>query len=225
MLLKIALGPKLIVTRIAVQAQVSLFQRLLKRSSANFGKVAAVEAVRAGAIKFRLSDAHGGCIALPFFRDTRDLLHDSTRWLALPKPQRTSQFQALAFAMLAKACAAIFALMYSVQVGYPYKIFGLLTCEPDDLQNFGNELLRDVECLKDEWSKRFLMEFSTVETLTSRKALAILVAIGSNTPLDIGRIECRHATLRRILRARSQTHSVAIDRASADFLAIRHLRN
>ena len=102
---------------------------------------------------------------------------------------------------------------------YPWKLFGLLLPGPDAL---AKEISRDVACLRCPFSKQVCERFSSPEALQSLECRAILFAVGQLARLETSSIECRHATIRRWGRARSQTHAEGIRRASAAFVLWRH---
>lgn len=124
--------------------------------------------------------------------------------------------------MLTRAAGAIHQQMFRPQLGYPYKVWGLLDCPAEgDRRAIAQQILFEADCTKDEWTLRFLKRFSTVDLLVGSDCLATLMSIGIATVMDIGAIECRHASIRRIARARSQTHRAPFSRASADFYLAR----
>ena len=55
-------------------------------------------------------------------------------------------------------------------IGFPYKIWQLLV-DPD----VAHELLATAECLLDEFSRKFLSRFHTIELLQSADCRALLV--------------------------------------------------
>ena len=57
--------------------------------------------------------------------------------------------------------------------------------------------------------------------LLSRRCKVVLLVLARMLRLDISRLECRNAFLRRCIRARSQTNAEMIRRASADFVLMR----
>jgi hypothetical protein len=84
---------------------------------------------------------------------------------------------------------------------YPYKLFNMCVLENDESRvAFAAELRTDSKsgCLLDEFSKRFIADFPG-EKLHSRECQAALIAIAYLTKLDISRIECRHASIRKLL--------------------------
>ena len=52
-----------------------------------------------------------------------------------------------------------------------------------------------------------------------KEALALLETVAVHLKVDIGQIECRHATVRRILQTRQHTHTMSFDQLSGQFMA------
>jgi hypothetical protein len=76
-------------------------------------------------------------------------------------------------------------------------------------------------CLRDRFSDKFLKQYPTVEMLLSTHAQASLLALAATMHVDIARIECRHASIRRLMRGSAQTHGADFSKVSADFVMLR----
>ena len=76
-------------------------------------------------------------------------------------------------------------------------------------------------CCLDELTRRWRRKFHTVALLLSDKCKAILVMLGEACRLDICRVECRHAQLRRFSRS-SSTWLPHLRDLSAYYVLMRH---
>ena len=80
--------------------------------------------------KFRITSAFEGTRALTFFDQIKSLFMppspDQSSWQVLSESQRSRAASSTAFAMLAKACCGFHHMIFTVQHGYPYKLFGIV---------------------------------------------------------------------------------------------------
>eukprot|EP00974_Lingulodinium_polyedra_P094265 9135111-Lingulodinium_polyedra.AAC.1 len=89
-----------------------------------------------------------------------------------------------------------------------------------DAEAAARKVLQDPRCLMDEWSLAFLAKYGTVEALADH-GRSVLVGLGLTLKHDICRIECRHASIRRIIRAMGSTRAAAAEMVSGDFTLLR----
>jgi hypothetical protein len=127
----------------------------------------------------------------------------------------------LAWSMLGIAACGVHQLIERHLTGYPIKIFFLLITPT---LAFATELIQDPNCLKDVWSRRWLLHWKTAEGLISQHCLAILLAIALMLRVDIFRIECRHSMIRRLHRCKGETHLPDLQQVSAEWLLARQRR-
>lgn len=73
----------------------------------------------------------------------------------------------------------------------------------------------------DRFASKFLLQFRTREDLLSQECRAILFSIGRRAKIDISTIECRHASLRRFILARSSTYQLDVPQLASDFMLLR----
>lgn len=82
--------------------------------------------------------------------------------------------------------------------------------------------VEDPDCVKDEFSRDVLRRFDTPEKLLGEDLRATLSAFGSLLRTETSRIECRHAAVRRLMRAKGgSTHAAEFSAISADWLLMR----
>ena len=175
--------------------------------------------MRGKPFRCRMMEAHCGDIERSAVaRANAMLTGKDSAWNALPPEGRTWGSAALAFCQMSAALAGLDQLMFSLWRSWPYKLWCLLL--PAKARDVAMELLRTAECLLDEFSRRWRLTFDTVDALLSPKALAMLVMIGLQCRLDISRVECRHAQLRKFTR-RTGTWDVHLNELSAMFLLMR----
>ena len=149
----------------------------------------------------------------------RCLLEDSETWLRLlPLPARTHRYSSLPFAMLSRSVGGVQQLVRVRHASLPYKLFHLLYIESEARPAFAEELEAIPACMRDVFSSSFMEHYSG--RLCSVECLSTLTAMAISCRLDISRIECRHASLRRVLR-KSSTWASEVASASADFVLLR----
>ena len=107
--------------------------------------------------------------------------------------------------------------MHADSAGFPLKLFTLLRGG----RAVAEAVLATPKCQMDTLSRRFLERYSSPEKLTSADCQAVLRLVAMEARTDISHIECRHASLRRIIRARAQTHAPPFRRTSASWVAMR----
>jgi hypothetical protein len=211
-------GPTAIVARISLAPMVDMFRVVLDMGGREWELRSLRDAAKSGQFRTRILECHKGKLSLPLFGSINNLLLSPAMWLALPSRCHTANFQALGFAMLARCAAGIFQLMHSPQSGFPCRLWRLLDQHGAD----ADAIKHAPVCMQDSWTKSFLKTWPEASDLLSTDARGLLTIIGAHASLDIGPTECRHATIRRCIRGRVQTHSMPLTRASADFVTLRH---
>ena len=212
-------GAILLTARVCLAPLVTLFQQLLFRSGEDFDEASLLAAVRSGELPMRISTAAWSTYTLKFFKKVFELLSTHQPWCAMPSRWRTCCYQVLAFSMLARAAAGIHRLMYLPQRGFPFRLWR--TVDQAHGQAEAEKVAQAPDCLHDRWTKTILQKWPTSTELRSADCQATLLMVGIMTAMDIGQIECRHASVRRIMRAKSQTHGLEFARGSADFFLLR----
>ena len=114
--------------------------------------------------------------------------------------------------MLAKAASSIHVQVHTEQAQYPYRLFRLVL-DP----SFADTVISDPACMQDPFTKWYRSKFRTAAELKSADSLQTLLALCILLRLDTMRIECRHASIRRIKNLASQTNAQSLEQASASF--------
>ncbi len=194
----------LLVLIIALSPLVALVDRMLHEGSAQWDKEQAFEAASGRPRKYRPLMAVLGNTTSNFYERMQDMMTRPERWVTLLPRYRTYEVRRLAFAFAARSLAGIHFLVTLPQSQYPFKLFLLLklldpTISDEEALRIATSIARDSDCLFDEFTRRFRAIFQTVADLRSMRCLTILLAIAIILRLCISRIECRHASVRRLL--------------------------
>ncbi|CAE7260889.1 unnamed protein product [Symbiodinium sp. CCMP2592] len=136
----------------------------------------------------------------------------------LPLQDMRSGKRRLLFKMASRAVCALQVLLVSCRTGCPYALFSCMFGE--EHARFFYELK---PCQHDALAAAWVRSFPDVASSQSEMAQDLLTALALLLDLDISQIEAQHASIRRVLMARScQTHPMAFQDLSADF-ALRQL--
>jgi hypothetical protein len=211
-------GPELIVACLVLKTTTRLMNSMQSIASSHWEEQQQFRAMTAGEpIVTRLQIAQEQLFTSKFFREVEPLLHDAGPWeLLLPRKSRTFTLCSKAFAMLMRASGGISHLLHRPHTGYPFKLFALLGEQREQVLT---AIEKDPECLKDDFSRDFLGHFAG--RLLSEESRAMLLAVSIGAHIEICRLECRHATVRRLLRGRNQTWAKPLTSVSTDFVLLR----
>ena len=175
------------------------------------------ECIDGGPFVTRVEEALSSHRTSSFMGDARHLLFSPQAWSpVLPPEFATGAYSSMAFAMLARSMAGIKQLMSSAHASYPLKLFQLIR-----RPGCAAAILADPPCLKDSFTRLFLTKWKAARNLQSMPCRLELLSFASMLRLDITRVECRHASIRRCLRSRTQTHNQCMVDASAAFVLMR----
>jgi hypothetical protein len=147
------------------------------------------------------------------FRLLDMLMTDKGLWVGLPTSALTVRQRCLAFRMLSRVGCSVEELLRAPHRRMPIALFRLLASPTQDVVD---ELKNTPACMRDDWSKRFLTEY---DNPLSEEALASLTLIAMMAKMDIAQIECRHASIRRWLHSRIQTHTMDFSDLSGAFMS------
>ena len=103
---------------------------------------------------------------------------------------------------------------------YPFRLW-MLVDEKVPLAQSTEAVFSDPKCMLDQSFRDFRARFSTKPQLASDECRSTLMAIGFLLKLCISRIECRHASIRRLLLLKGSTWLGDLAHASSDFLMMR----
>ena len=110
----------------------------------------------------RMGIANSGRVEEPTYEQVDSLFEDHTQWAALPPSACTYHYTSLAFIILSSTVCPFELMIWKDFRGFPYRVWHLLRC-PTRVAVL--ELLRARACIKDRWTKAFLVHFNTVELL------------------------------------------------------------
>lgn len=211
---------RLLIARIAMAPQIKLLSLLFKLGSEEWDKRQLLKAQKGEKQSLRILEAPA---LLKHFSDASlDLASSHEKWESVLHPTLcTVAMHSLAWSMLGIAACGVHQLIERHLTGYPIKIFWLLITPT---VAFATELIQDPNCLKDVWSRRWLCHWKTAGGLISQHCLAILLSIALTLRIDIFRIECRHALVRRLVRGKGDTHLADLQQVSAEWLLARQRR-
>lgn len=208
--------PKLITMRIVLEPLSRYLREQFRLASTDFGRKE--EAKLAAAVlrgrpldkqKYPVTDYANGCIDRKFTKALRYAFECEQLWQVMPPMDQTVAARALAFKMLSRSGAAIEQLLASHHRKAPWKTFLLVDGDPDLIA----EMRRLPDCMLDEWSKQFRKDYPTLCCEEAQAVLRLLLVL---IRADISNVECKHASLRRLVIARSiQTDPVSLDKLSA----------
>lgn len=145
--------------------------------------------------QFRVVAAAMHTLEDEFLCQLKELLGEEELWSMLPMEGRNLRFQALAFRLLSRMGCAVHELLYRVHDRFPYRLFLLL-----EDATLAEVFAEAKECELDSFTSAFLRRFPGEDGLKTDEARACLQAIARNLKLDIGEIESKHASLRRLLK-------------------------
>ena len=158
---------------------------------------------------FRLVVSASNSLEQRFFNQVAQLSSPAL-FIAMPPTSCNERECAIAFILQSKSGCLVEELLAHPHRCFPYRTLLLLQCD------IAEEFLRVPRCVLDAWSAEFRDKFGTALTsVVARVHLFTLCHLGFN---DIARIEALHATTRRLLKQRVQTHSWGLAEASAMWL-------
>lgn len=159
----------------------------------------------------RLLRAFEGALELATLREVHHLMSSGDIWALLPCYARTPAIQNDLFRMLSRSACRAHRIRYLHQ-GYPYRMFGLIGNSKTEVLS---QIWKDEKCVRDAWSQRIVEHFGA--DLGGLDAAAVLKSIAAVAHEETVQIETRHATLRRVLLARSiQSKRLDIDALNSD---------
>lgn len=209
--------PRLLMMSIVLETFVHAMAVMLHKASSDWEEEQSKNVVDGGFRSHRMLEAYIGETTRAYFEDVRALFMSGdsrSPWLVFPEAERTIAATSIAFAMLARGAGSVHFQVVSKNDNYPLKLMTLLT----DPAQASQSIMTDPRCRLDPFSSIFLSRFDTIEKLTSDEARVSLIAIGLMARCDTSRIECRHASIRRMLMLHSQTHLPCFADASCDFI-------
>ena len=171
---------------------------------------------RHGGRRYRAEVVASGEFEEQCLAELRALLCEEAPWQHIPLAAWTLNFRHQLFKLISRASCAIEELLRHPHTCYPYRAFVLLA-DP----SFSEVLADEPACLLDqftlEWRERFREAgLSSPEALNSLRLAALLIFP------DIASIECLHASVRRFLAGKVQTHGLSASFLAAQWLCSRY---
>jgi hypothetical protein len=203
---------RLVALRVVAEPQSRLMDSLLHMSSKAWELKQLKSLIDTGERQYRVIELAKQVLVDRCIMQVNGLI--TTGMWALTKRGLTVGFRGLLFRLVARmgACALHF-LKIPHQAAH-YRIFLLL-----ESQEGARDLLATRKCLLDDFVKGHLAQFPSEEELVSGDSLGILKVIAERATVDIARLECGHAHLRRVREVGSvQTHLMSLSKLSSAFL-------
>lgn len=161
--------------------------------------------------RFRLVHAHNGDLESDALDDFHELMRSESVWRIIPGHARTLMVQNDLFIMLSRSSCRAHRLR-RLHEGFPYRMFGLIGAAREEVLE---SIQAENKCLMDPWSRRIAELFN--DNLGGPDVHAILSATAAVAHEETVQIEARHATLRRVLAARSiQSKRLDMNSLNAD---------
>ena len=164
-----------------------------------------------GSRKYRVLICALGVLEESYLRHLRFLFATPQLWALAPSACWTEEFNAIQFILLSRQGALTSQLLGLTHRCYPFRLFLLL----QDL-SVVEHLEKDPECLLDGFSRDFVLNnnLRLPETVQRLRLIAMMATF------DIVRIECLHASIRRLIQLRSvQTHRLELSRLSSEWVS------
>ena len=211
-------GGMLIVLATCLLALSQLFRKLVAMSGEKWDREQQARETQGKRRSYRLFAAASGEWTTKFFEAVDRLMWVGEAWSHLPYAFRTEKYQTYAYTLLAKMIGGI-RHHVGIFLLFPYAIFRLLCADDRERATIAEELLQTPECMRDRvFGSLFLAMFPTVLLLCGIEAMAILIIIAIVSRCDTGRVECRHASIRRLLLVKSGTWASHIAQLSANYM-------
>lgn len=209
---------QLVVVTVTLAPQVALMTDMLHVAGHRWREQQLAEALHTGQmVRTRLFDTFSCRATEKFSRDILDLMTSRSQWAAMPAAGRTFSNRSLAFSMLSRGLGGVFANLHCPAKQYPYRLWGLLGPSAEQL---ATEMRDEPHCLRCPFASAFHDEFGQ-EGLLSPVVQGCLLVLGFLADVDISETECLHASVRRLLRGRTQTWSQTHAALSADWVMCR----
>eukprot|EP00971_Amphidinium_carterae_P327758 6459272-Amphidinium_carterae.3 len=133
-------------------------------------------------------------------------------WELIPAQATHVEFRRRCFQVLSRQAALVYATIELQHTMFPTKLFRLLRNK-----SLADEIAADARanpCMLDKWSEQVLNDYPT---LKESELHHVLEGHAQLVVSSIASVEARHASLRRFLLSRLQSHSLDATELSADF--------
>jgi hypothetical protein len=160
----------------------------------------------------RAEEAMSGIAVRRCIATTTTLLTSNASWLAISPEDFTEATTGVAFCMLSRTVCGLSQLLHIPQRSWTLQIFRLLRDPTVAVQ-----LTMSPPCMRCPFVQAFLERWDTVAKLTSAECRSELYMVALCVKFDTCDVECLHASIRRRLAHRVQTHQEDLPSASASF--------
>ncbi|CAK0802016.1 unnamed protein product, partial [Prorocentrum cordatum] len=144
----------------------------------------------------------------------RGLLHQPSLWSLIPETDFRAKFVGSAFRARSRAGGLVHARLQFIHDRFPFRLF-LLVKNPD----LANSTQREAACSRDSFTQDFCQKYS----LDDPCARYVLLLLAQMVRITIADIECRHASLRRLL-VRIQAKFIELESLASRWVAQRYRR-
>ena len=158
-------------------------------------------------LESRMAHAYEGNDTSTFFSQVASAMGPDSVWTALGEQSRTVFYSGLAFSMLSSAACGVNAKLAFRHASFPFKLWSVFTLGKGEPAFHPKDI---PSCLLDLFSRAFLKQYGGDKWGTP-ECLAILMTIGASLRLDILRLECRNASIRRHVHKVVQTWTRAAE--------------
>jgi hypothetical protein len=195
-------GPKLIIGCICLEPCVSLMRSLETTGARSWDIEQSAHHIDKLGMATRIAGSQAGALTSKFFDELVHIMASEASFAALDETHYTISNASLAFSMLSAAICGGTEKFHFRHSGFPFTLWSLFG---KDAEAAARWILSVRSCLLDPFSKAFLKRFRG--ELLGDLSLSILHAIAVALRLDIMRLECRNASLRRAVKKSVQTWS------------------
>ena len=171
-------------------------------------------------IRYRILEAHTGEATAGFYADCKRLLFNQAAFDAIHPSLRSMTTRAMGFASISRLMCSVFFYVTMPWLTYPFKLFKLIA-GAEDVDTLLHEFKQDCPFMWDTFAKGFFDRFESDAERKSDEALLLLVIIAFLWRMTMQRVECRHASLRRLLLAKGMTTMMEFGNLSADWVLMR----
>lgn len=140
----------------------------------------------------------------------------SAMWSCMPQASQTFAERCLAFRLLSRVGCTIHMYVRRRHASFPIRLFALLSDE-----SLAATFAELPDCMLDPASLKLRV---TYPTLSGPEFKATLTMFARAAWVDIAGIEARHATLRRIIHTRNQTHTISLQELGSHWVMLQGRR-
>jgi hypothetical protein len=176
-----------------------------------------VKVIRHGRRSYPIIEMASGRFLQRFYLELSDVcFNPGELWEVLPFSSRTEASLTLGFCMAMRIAGGVSFTVAWVYDAYPFRLWMLIDLDLD-IDVVINMLMQDCQQMWDEFTIQFRARFPSKEGLRSQECRFILLSIGIFFRIHMGRVENRHALLRRMILDRGSTWLVELMSIASDW--------